>query len=771
MSEVPPARLGPWEIGEEIGRGGYGTVYRARHARTGVVAAVKVLMADPGVTLGEMRRFQREIAIARVLDHPGIVRVLDVGEEGTANRFWFAMDLVEGVALDQALAEETLPWRRAVEIARDVADALAHAHGQGILHRDVKPGNILLGRKAGDEDVARDAPRRNARSVFLTDFGLARLVSTGSRLTRTGFAIGTPEYMSPEQAQGESDSLTPATDVWSLGCVLYEALVGRSPFADSSENVVVEKVILAEPVPLRRIRGEVPRALDRVIRVCLTKSPRARYRDAAALRDDLARVLRGERVRARPPWRTSRRVALGALLLAGSVGAGLVARGGGVGPPPAAPAAPPAPASRAEALAARARGLRASDPRAAARLLEEAAALEPARPAWRVEAGLLLWSLGEGAAARALWARVPRAASPEGPAAVFYAALEAFGRGDPAATCEDLDALAARGEGRVARLAGAAALAARGRWAEAREALASLAGWEASLLRGYVESGDPAGDRARAFREYGAALEGEGPALPWALANRGACLHSLGDSRGALAEFEAALRRFPGDVRALVGRAAARGTLGDARGAMEDLDRALALDPRDPSALVNRAHARRGLGDHSGALADLTAALAVEPGNAEAWNSRGTTRLALGDPAGAVEDLTEALRRKPDHALALYHRGNARAAQRLLAEAVEDYTASLRVRPGFPPAHVNRGNARSLLGDDAGALEDYDAAIALEPGHAEAHANRGGLRLARGEAAAALEDFRAALARRPDYPLAREGLARCEARLREGRGR
>ncbi len=783
MSDAP-LRLGPWEIGEEIGRGGYGTVYRARHERTGAAAAVKVFLPEGGATPGDTRRFQREVALARVLDHPGIVRVLDVGEgfgpamseppssaakalEGRVE--WFAMDLIEGVPLDQALAEEALPWRRAVEIVRDVADALAHAHARGILHRDVKPGNILLGRKVGGsraEGGGETAPV----GAYLSDFGLARLVSTGSRLTRTGFALGTPEYMSPEQAMGESDSLTPATDVWSLGCVLYEALAGRPAFEEESDPGLVEKVILGEPVPLGRVREDVPRPLARVVAVCLAKSPRRRYRDAGALRDDLDRVLRGERLRARPPRGVLRRLFLGATLLGASVAAGLLVRGSDPAPPAAARATPLPVASRAEARAAKARALSASEPREAARLLDEALALDPTRHPWRIEAGLLLWSLGEGPAARARWSAVPRA-SPEGPAAALYAAMEAFGRGDPTATLEDLEGLA-RGAGRVASLAGAAALTVRGRWAEAREALAALAGWEAALLRGYVESGDPAGDRARSFREYGTALE-QGPILPWALTNRGACLHSLGDPRGALAEFEAALRRFPGDARALTGRAAARGTLGDTRGAIEDLDRALALDPRNASAFVNRAQARRGLGDLRGALADLSAALEVEPGNAEAWNGRGTARLALGDPAGAVEDFTEALRLRPDHALALYHRGNARAAQRLYAEATLDYTASLRVRPEFAHAHVNRGNARSLLGDVAGALEDYEAALRLEPDLPEALANRGGLRLERGEVAEALEDFRAALARRPDYPMARQGLARCEARLRaEGdRGR
>ncbi len=396
--------------------------------------------------------------------------------------------------------------------------------------------------------------------AFLADFGLAKSVATGSKLTRTGEALGTPAYMSPEQARGEVSALAPATDVWSLGCVLFEMLGGRVAFGDTPRGVpitpaaVIAQVLTREPPRLCAVRGDVPEAVERVVRACLAKRARERYRDASALREDLDRALRGERPRARVPGSRRR------TLLAGSAAAALLGAAAawaavaqpaspvGVAPRPATPAAS-AP-SEAEALAARARGLRQTDPREAARLLAEALKREPAREDWRLERGVLLWAVGEWKEAREEWGRM--CATPEGSplseAARFYRGIEAFFRlegeglrGDEAEP--DLRAVAGGG-GRWARTAEAALRAGRREWSLAREGLRGTEGWEGALLRGYVEDGDPAGDKDAAVREYRTALS-EGIPFAWAHYNRGLARQAQGDIPGAIEDYERALAVAP----------------------------------------------------------------------------------------------------------------------------------------------------------------------------------------------------------------------------------
>ncbi|MCI0343678.1 MAG: serine/threonine protein kinase, partial [Planctomycetales bacterium] len=362
-------RCGAYETLSELGRGGFATVHRARNLETGREVALKVLRSgDGGVSAEDLGRFRREIEAARALDHPGIVHVLDASPDGS-EPVWVAMELIEGESLSARVTREPLPWREAVEIARGVADAVAHAHSRGILHRDLKPSNILLDR-AG-------RPR-------VVDFGLAKLATHGSRLTRTGQALGTPAYMSPEQARGEVSSLAPATDVWSLGCVLHEMLTGRPAFEGETDAAVVGNVLLTEPSRVGRLLGDVPRGLDTVVRVSLAKDARRRYAVAGELRDDLDRILRGERLRARLPGAWRWKLGAAALAVAAAVWGGLLARPGATHSPPA---AAPATSSDAEGLSARARALRQMDPRQAAVLLRRALALDTSRRDWDLELG------------------------------------------------------------------------------------------------------------------------------------------------------------------------------------------------------------------------------------------------------------------------------------------------------------------------------------------------------------------------------------------------
>jgi len=206
--------FGDYELLEEIGRGGQGVVYRARQKSLNRVVALKVIGLGHWATEAHLKRFRREAEAAASLDHSGIVPIYEVGErDGSC---YFSMKLVEGGQLDELIKREPMPIRRAVELIAKVARTVHYAHEHSILHRDIKPGNILFDQKG---------------EPHLTDFGLARLIETESTVTRTMEVLGTPSYMAPEQAAGNNAQLTAATDVYGLGAVFYQLLTGHPPFA------------------------------------------------------------------------------------------------------------------------------------------------------------------------------------------------------------------------------------------------------------------------------------------------------------------------------------------------------------------------------------------------------------------------------------------------------------------------------------------------------------------------------------------------------------
>ena len=208
------ADFGDYELLEEIGRGGQGVVYRARQKSLNRTVALKVIGLGHWATDAHLKRFRREAEAAASLDHSGIVPIYEVGErDGSC---YFSMKFIEGGQLDEVVRREPMPIRRAVELIAKVARTVHYAHEHSILHRDIKPGNILLDQKG---------------EPHLTDFGLARLVETESTVTRTLEVLGTPSYMAPEQAVGNNDAVSSVTDVYGLGAVLYQLLTGHPPFA------------------------------------------------------------------------------------------------------------------------------------------------------------------------------------------------------------------------------------------------------------------------------------------------------------------------------------------------------------------------------------------------------------------------------------------------------------------------------------------------------------------------------------------------------------
>jgi serine/threonine protein kinase/WD40 repeat protein len=275
--------LGDYDLKEQIAHGGMGVVYRAYQASLDRTVAVKLLLLGRYSSPDSVLRFHREAQSAAALRHPHIVSVFEVGE--CDGQPFLAMEYVEGRSLAELLRQGPLPPQRAARYARTVAEAIAYAHSRGVLHRDVKPSNVLL-------DVFDQ--------IRLTDFGLAKKLDGSGDLTLTGEMLGSPNYLSPEQAEGRHGQIGPPSDIYGIGALLYELLTGRPPFLAASLPETLLRIRDSEPLPPSSLNPAIPRDLDTITLKCLEKAPDRRYASADALAEDLHRFLRHEPIAARP---------------------------------------------------------------------------------------------------------------------------------------------------------------------------------------------------------------------------------------------------------------------------------------------------------------------------------------------------------------------------------------------------------------------------------------------------------------------------------------
>ncbi|MBM3999657.1 MAG: hypothetical protein FJ297_08995 [Planctomycetes bacterium] len=283
-------RIGDYEVMGELGRGGMGVVYKARHVTLNRVVALKMILSGPYATDAALKRFLAEARAVARLQHSGIVQIFDIGEHQGLP--YFSLEFVEGRDLQRDLQGQPREARSAAELVERLASAMQYAHDHGVLHRDLKPSNILL--------AADGSPK-------IADFGLAKEVDAeGSTATSQGTVMGSPSYMPPEQARGEASSISPRSDLYSLGAILYQILTGRPPFlADRPVNTVMQ-VIHNEPVSPRVLQPGVPVDVETICMKSLQKDPSARYESCRALADDLRRFLNGEPILARPISRVER---------------------------------------------------------------------------------------------------------------------------------------------------------------------------------------------------------------------------------------------------------------------------------------------------------------------------------------------------------------------------------------------------------------------------------------------------------------------------------
>ncbi|HKX63032.1 MAG TPA: serine/threonine-protein kinase, partial [Verrucomicrobiae bacterium] len=321
-SEISPRLryLGDYELIEEIARGGMGLVYRARQISLNRMVAVKVLLAGQFADEKFIHRFRREAEAAASLNHPNIVSIHDIGDHEMQP--YFSMELIDGRSLSDLVRETSLPARQAAQLLQTIAEAVHFAHERGVLHRDLKPSNVLVD--------AQGVPH-------ITDFGLAKKVESSvglgadrpskpalADLTLTGQVLGSPNYMPPEQANPKSGPATAASDIYSLGAILYHLLTGRPPHLADTVAQTLRLVMEGDPVPPRLLHPALSRDLETICLKCLEKEPPRRYASARELADELGRFLRDEPIHARPigPLGRLRRWCQRKPALATSLGAG-----------------------------------------------------------------------------------------------------------------------------------------------------------------------------------------------------------------------------------------------------------------------------------------------------------------------------------------------------------------------------------------------------------------------------------------------------------------
>jgi eukaryotic-like serine/threonine-protein kinase len=657
-------QLGQYQILGEIARGGMGVVYRARDPGLGREVAIKVVMilgADPATAA---LRFKREALAAARLRHPNVVGVHGTGR--TPNRQpYLVMDLVQGESLGARLRRAgPLSSSEAAALLLDLARAIAYAHDQQVLHRDLKPDNVLLG----------------PGGPVLTDFGLAQILDHDTRLTVSGEVMGTPAYMAPEQANAQPSEVT--TDIYGLGATLYAALTGGPPFRTDGLLQTLAAVTGDAPAAIRSLRPEVDPALEAICMRCLEKDPAARYPTAGALVDALA-ALGSEPAPGggRRPARVVQGVGAVALLGVGFLAAWSLPRSAepaGVAEParvaePAEPAEPAQPAGPAQA------GVSDRPQSARDALARGIDALD------RGQTQDALVGFSEALAADPSWAEAY---------AQRAAAWEQIGRED-------------RAESDMAR---ALELEPRS------PLIRALHGWAAlQRLQFQTTNGDESGRKdwvQGALDDFERALRAD-PEQVEALLGRGAVLALGPDPRLAHPDLARVVELDPDSARSLRRAALYQTTAQLVEEPRRLLERARALDPDDPVGWYLEGLLRQRMRDPRGMLEAMTEALERDPRFAKAWHRRSTAQLLIGHVEAAVEDLRRALELTPEDLNVRVALANALVRAGHLREALARYDECLSARPRDVDWLVARAGARRLAGNLEGAVRDLRAAGGL----------------------------------------------------------
>jgi tetratricopeptide (TPR) repeat protein/tRNA A-37 threonylcarbamoyl transferase component Bud32 len=770
-----------YEVREVLGEGATSVVYSAWDRELHRPVAIKLLRESAGLSDLARQRFRREAQAAAGMAHPNVVTLYDAGEQD--GRPYLALELVEGRSFAETLQKNPGFRREHVELLAKAARGVGAVHAKGIVHRDLKPGNILVA-PSGEPKIG--------------DFGLVHLEGTTMELTRAGATLGTPFYMAPEQVESRPGQITPRTDVYGLGAILYEILSGRAPHVGETLVEIYKKILQDDPVRIAAISPQTPPELEAIALKALSKDPAARYANGDEFADDLGRYLAGQPVKAKPPsfadevrktWVRNRPVFIAA-------GIGL-----------------------AVALGVAALLLPRWMEEKRARELAEKKGKESNERAWDARETVLrellsLWSdvliAKQGwyqaqkdpvetrakieESVRALGAFIEK--HPDQPQGYYIRARALLHLDDLAPAEADLKKATALepGFGPAWALLGRVYLeqmwegalrnttyketnveestvflqranetfakvpaSSPGKWGLDRIDEEAAAAPVAQALFLAFSNKDTAKAKALLLE-----IQRKSPTEEIALL--------LGQLSGEVQEqkkwYDEALRIRPHFFKAYFSRGLTKNSLKDLEGAEADYTAALKINPHHAITYGNRAYVRTLRKNYAGSLEDVAALLRLRPTYPFAYEQRGITLTQLKDYKGALEAINEALRLEPKLFTSLALRAFLRSEAGDQDEAMKDATRAHELGPRYAYALQMQGLARYRKGDFPGALKDCTAAIDLRPEEAAARVQRGAILLMMNDAKAALADFTEAIRVDPGSAEAHSG--RAAARLTMG---
>jgi serine/threonine-protein kinase len=759
-----------YEIRALVGQGATALVYSAWDRELRRLVALKLLRESSAV--GEMvrTRFRREAQIAAGLSHPNLVAVYDAGE--VRGQLYLVMELVEGRPLGAVIRDAAVEGREKLVLLEKAARGVAAAHARGIVHRDLKPANILV--------TIDQVPK-------VSDFGLAHLVDSSTELTKTGSTLGTPLYMSPEQVEGRSSSLSPATDVYALGAILYEIVVGRPPHAADTPMELYHKIVHDEPVAPSRLVPGLPADLETIILKALDKVPLRRYSTAESFAEDLRLQQAGEPIHgSRLPWgaRLFRKAWRHRGAVVGALAAVALALG-------AFWALASSFRKKARLESAISRALRFEEEKRfveAITLLRSALDEEPQNEQAHASLGRIEAREARDRQSRDLENRKRKQAE-----TMLEAVRPALGEAehylyDPNATSEGLAIRLGAARSRIrqaieispglplghtllgrsfeigeedeaAEAATEKALLIDPDYAPARyqlgrlhlgRALKRMIGATPEDLE--LKRGEARKLAERAAREIGKALTSQSAFndnLDEKLA-RTMLTYLTGTPEQALEQARAEYQQFSSkegrEEFLWIGGLASSGIA-----QIRYFDQALEIRPNWTLVRLARAGARLAAGEPDSAMRDCEAVLRLHPDDPDAILNLSVAFSLRGDADRAIAGFDRVLALRPGDVAALYNRALSRRQKGDLGGALEDLTQTLALRPDFAPALNNRGTLRLGQSDVDGALSDFDRAIRENPGFAEALNNRGSARFRKGNLEGALSDLGEALRRSPGF--------------------